>query len=346
MTQPDRHPLPGRPRAAQAPSPNPSRCAGDDRPPARVCRRIGPSLAGALTALLTACAPAPEPTQPPWGSPTNTAAPDNRPMRIVSLDYCADQYVLALAAPAQILALSPDATAPFSYLREQAVGLPTLRPEVETVLLAGADLVVRSYGGGPGAGALLQQAGVTVVDIGWVSTLDDGRAQSLTARSARIAAALGNPSRGAALIADLRSRLAAVAAQRPANTPVPHDAPADQAPDSATGAGTLYLTPSGVTTGPGDLVHEMLTAAGRRNYETRPGWHSIDLEHLVHNPPARVAAAFFDSQQQPLQPWSAMRHPVARAQLRDRPTVALPGAVVACGGWFLLDAVEALAAQP
>ena len=54
-----------------------------------------------------------------------------KPMRIVSLDYCADQYVLKLADREQILAISPDATGDFSYMREAARGVPTVRAAAE-----------------------------------------------------------------------------------------------------------------------------------------------------------------------------------------------------------------------
>ena len=38
-----------------------------------------------------------------------------------------------------------------------------------------------------------------------------------------------------------------------------------------------------------------------------------------------------------------MRHPVARAQLDGGAVVPIEGAWTACGAWFLMDAVEALA---
>ena len=56
-----------------------------------------------------------------------------------------------------------------------------------------------------------------------------------------------------------------------------------------------------------------------------------------------VAASFFESETNHVDNWSAARHPVARAQLRELPVVPLEGAWTACGGWFVLDAVEALA---
>ena len=53
--------------------------------------------------------------------------------RIVSLDYCADQFVLGLAERRRILAVSPDADADFSYMRASAEGLRTVRPRAEDV---------------------------------------------------------------------------------------------------------------------------------------------------------------------------------------------------------------------
>ena len=95
-----------------------------------------------LALVLAACGQGLEPT----------ASPSDRPMRIVSLDFCSDQYVLKLADRAQILALSPDAGREFSFMREAAAGLPTVRPVAEDVLILQPDLVIRSYGGGPKAG--------------------------------------------------------------------------------------------------------------------------------------------------------------------------------------------------
>ena len=107
----------------------------------------------------------------------------------------------------------------------------------------------------------------------------------------------------------------------------------------------LYMTPAGVTSGPGTLVHEMLLAAGLENFEQQPGWRSIPLERLAYESPDLVAAAFFELKTNHPSLWSAMRHPVARQQVRDRPTVNLEGAWTSCGAWFLLDAIESLAAE-
>ncbi|MEL6979254.1 MAG: ABC transporter substrate-binding protein [Pseudomonadota bacterium] len=253
------------------------------------------------------------------------AAAPERPLRIVSLDYCADQYVLRLVEPDRILALSPDATKPFSYMRAAAVGVPTVRPVAEDVLALKPDLVVRAYGGGPNAAWFYERAGAPVLQVGWASDIDSAEIGSVVSVIAAMAEGLGAQAEGAAVIAEYRARLAALT------------------PRARAGA-ALYLTPSGVTTGPGSLVHEMMTAAGLTNFETEPGWRPLPLERLAYEQPDVTAAASFGAGAHGRAIWSAARHPVARAQLDGPEVVPLEGAWTACGAWFLMDAVEALAA--
>lgn len=241
------------------------------------------------------------------------------PVRIVSLDYCADQYVLKFVSPDRILAVSPDAGREFSYMRDKAQAVNSVRPRVENVLELQPDLIVRSYGGGAGAEAMYERAGIPVLNIGYANNLNEIASVTRT-----VAHRLGVPDRGEAVIADFENRLGAIAAN-------------ETAPQ------TLYMTPSGVTSGPGTLIHDMLLAAGLANYQTRPGWRSLPLEELVYAPPELIAAAFFDTQPHKTGAWSSMRHPVATTQLQQRPVVSLNGAWTSCGAWFLIDAIEALA---
>lgn len=268
--------------------------------------RGGPAVLLAVLLALAGCARAPAPDIPA------------RPMRIVSLDYCADQYVLKLVDRGRILALSPDAESSVSFMRGIARGLPKVAARAEDVLVLRPDLVVRSHGGGPGAAAFFQRAGVPVLQLGHAEDIAGIRRTLIdTARG------LGEPARGDRIAAEMDARLAALR-RRPG------------------GKQALYMTSGGVTTGPGTLIDEMLRAAGFRNFQQEPGWHPLPLERLARERPDVVAAAFFGSDAL-LDRWSAARHPIARAQLRGRPVVGLNGAWTACGGWFLLDAVEALA---
>lgn len=265
-------------------------------------------LAALAFLALAACARAPERV-------------GEAPRRIVSLDYCADQYVLRFARREEILALSPHARDRYSYLRDQARGLPRIRPRTADVLALRPTHVVRSYGGGPNVSGFMERAGIEVVQLGFPGTIADVRAEVL-----RVGGALGGREAARGVAGEMDRRLAALAresGERPA---------------------TLYMTPAGVTAGEGTLVHELLRAAGLANFQERGGWNPIPLERLAYERPDLVAAAaFFGSGSEQVDRWSAARHPVAQAQLTELPVVPLEGAWTSCGGWFLLDAIEALA---
>lgn len=251
----------------------------------------------------------------------SSAALAEPPGKVVSLDYCADQFVLKLLPRDQILAVSPDAHRDFSYMRDAVDGLRQVRPVAEDVLALQPDLIVRSYGGGPRAVTFFERAGVPVLQVPFSNNLDDIRATTLM-----LADSLGVIDRGREVVAEMDRRLAAI--------------DDDQAPRS-----TLYMTPNGATSGTNTLIHEMLLAANLENFEQRPGWHSIPLERLAFAQPELVAGAFFKEDMSHPAMWSAMRHPVAQRQVSERPTVMLQGAWTSCGGWFLVEAIEALAAR-
>ena len=263
-----------------------------------------------LLAICLSCCGAP---------PTPKAADAARPMRIVSLDYCADQYVLKFVDKDRILAVSPDAARDFSYMQDVAGGVPTVRPVAEDVLLLKPDLVVRSYGGGPDAAKFFAEVGIPVLDIGWAPDL-----KTVMSNIQRVADGLDEHERGAEVVTQMETRLQEIAQQ-------------------AEGKSVLYMTPAGVTTGPGTLVHEIITAAGLENFQTQSGWRSIPLEELAYRQPDIIGAAFFETLTNHPDAWSPMKHPVALKQLSDETVVPLKGAWTSCNGWFLMDAVEALA---
>lgn len=249
--------------------------------------------------------------------PVRTGSAVDGQRRIVSLDLCADLHVLAFADHDEIAALSPDARSADFKLRELASRFPTVRPSAEDVLLLNPDLVVRSFGGGPRAGALLERAGVEVVELGWPSNLD---------------AVLSNADR-------IRQRLG----RRMDTLPAPDTPPAAPAGGEQARASVLYLTPSGVTTGPGSLIHEMLEASGARNLMTRPGWYSLPLEDLVLRKPDHLVTAFFDSDRRFQGHWDSLRHPIARQLMETVPRTDLPGALVSCPAWPLFEAAARIA---
>ena len=242
--------------------------------------------------------------------------------RVVSLDLCADQFVVELVDRDRIAALSPDATKDFSLVRERARGIRQVRPTAEEALALGPDRIVRSYGGGPNAARFLERAGIPVVQIGFAGDLAGVRE---VIRGA--AEGLGAPERGAALLAAMDARLARVAASNAS------------APGWPSG---LFLVPGGVSAGRGTLPDDLLRAAGIANFETRSGYPPIPLERLARRWPDLYAVAFLGSAAAHEGSWSAFRHRIVRERLRTGRVVLLDGAWMACAGWGTVKALEAL----
>jgi len=254
------------------------------------------------------------------GNSAIAASETSRAQRVVSLDYCADQFVLKLLPRSRILAVSPDADKDFSYMRDSADGVRQVRPIAEDILTIEPDLIVRAYGGDRHATIFFERAGIPVLQIPFANNLEEVRTTIQF-----LADQMGVPERGAEIVSEMDRRL-------------------DKLSVAQTNRQAIYMTPTGVTTGPGTMLHEIMLAAGFRNFEQRPGWRSIPLERLAYEQPDVIAAAFFNAEAIHPSLWSPMRHPVAKRQMQNKPTVMLHGAWTSCSGWYLLDAVEALAA--
>lgn len=236
--------------------------------------------------------------------------------KVVSLDYCADQFVLGLADRDQILAVSKDADKPFSFLRDNASGLRQVRNAAEDVIALQPDLVIRSWGGDARALAFYESLGIQTFQIGYATDLEG--AAEIT-RQAGVA--LGQTERAEAQIAAM---------------------PAPQPPG---GEAALYVTPSGVTAGPGTMVDSIIRAAGLTNAETASGWHTVSLEDLVMSPPSAVLTAFFGFDADASDQWSASRHPVLQRVLSHADSWSMTESRLTCPAWFVADEAADLAAQ-
>ncbi|MBX3431201.1 MAG: ABC transporter substrate-binding protein [Hyphomonadaceae bacterium] len=243
------------------------------------------------------------------------------PRRIVSLDYCADQFVLALADRQQIAALSVGARRDDSYFRDRARNIPQARDTLEEVLAHRPDLVIRSWGGPWDAEEVYARFHVPVLQVGDTPDFASARTDLLDA-----AVQLGHPDRGAALVRDLDMRLARLRAHR-SNAPV------------------MYLSAGGAVAGRGTMMDAVIAAAGGRNIRTETSWQMLPLERMVQTPPALIALGFFDTGREQVNAWSPSHHPALRRALADARTVRLPPASIACEAWYAVDAAEAIAAE-
>ena len=242
-----------------------------------------------------------------------------RPLRVMALDQCADQYVLALRPDAE-LALSPRADDPDAWLREAAAGRRRVRPTLEAAIAFRPDVVVRYWGGEPRLLARLEATGVRVVTIQDATDFNSVRTDIRT-----VSQGLGVPARGEALAARMDATLRDAA-------------PGPETPERS----ALYLTAGGFTAGKGTLVDAILKAAGFSNAARGPFFAPVSVERIALFPPARFVLGFFD---QTRSDWRGPgRHPVVRRAAQGRVAASLPAEALTCPAWFAADAAAMLKA--
>jgi iron complex transport system substrate-binding protein len=194
---------------------------------------------------------------------TAAAAP---PQRIVSLNFCTDQLLLALVPPQRIASLTWYArTDGGAAQRALAAGLPLNRGSAEEVLAAHPDLVLAGQFTTSTTRAMLRRVGAPLLVV---DAVQDWEGIRRTTRE--VALAVGETARGEALIARMDEQLAAAAALRPA---VPVRAIGwSGAAEDVPGADTLFNT--------------ILTTAGAINLAARPvGSNAFDLEAVLRERP-------------------------------------------------------------
>ena len=190
------------------------------------------------------------------------AAPAPRPHRIVSLNLCADQYLLALADRDQIAALTQFARDPqMSAAAPQAASLRVSRGSAEDVLALRPDLIIASPGRRRETMAQLSGRGIATLDLSPAESYAE-----IVAQVRAVAGAIGHPDRGERLIARMDAALASI----PRN--------------SGRGRTAAYYQRRGYLTGTGTLVDELMHRVGLRNLAAqlgKPVLARVSLEELA-----------------------------------------------------------------
>lgn len=246
---------------------------------------------------------------------------------LISLDYCADQYVLALVDKANIRALSKDADSNYSHYAGSAAGIPKLTAEAEDILLTGPALIIRQWGGGVNAAIMFERLNIPVVQLGFGNDFD-----AVEANLRHVGQALGALDRAESLIDAMHAQL-------------------DGVDKSASPPRALYVTPGGVTAGTGTFIHEIMQAANVRNMAAEwggEGWLPLDLEAIILDPPDLIITGFFDLGAVQPSHWSIARHALMKKLLEETQVVHIPGNLLACPAWFAAEAVTKIntAAHP
>jgi len=228
---------------------------------------------------------------------------------VVSLNLCTDQ-LLVLLAPERVAGLDFLARDPaLSFVAAQAARLPTVRADAEAVLMLHPDLVLAGMYGAQTTVALLRARGVRVVQVG-----SPGDFPGVEAQVMQVAQVLGVPARGQALVARMRAALAALPRVRRGRA--------------------VFWEAGGWTAGPGSLADAALLAAGWQDVGTGG---RLGLEPLLRDWPDVLVTDTAPSY--PSLATDLAWHPALRGLRR----IAVPPALLICGGPFSVQAAEMLA---
>lgn len=249
-----------------------------------------------------------------FATAASAAAAPTVPQRIVSMNPCADAILREIARPEQIAGVSrlsqDDRTA--SVPTEWARRFPGVGARAEELLAMRAGLVVSGPGVPPETARMVQRLGIPLVSLPVPASVSDSRVQIMA-----LADRIGEPARGAALVARIDAAIAAARPLHPGQPPV----------------SALIRQPGGMVPGSHTLADDLLTIAGFRNSASRFGlanWDILPLERLAAQPPA----VLFTADGRP-------GHAVLAGRVRAHP---FPMRYLWCGGPTIITAIAALAA--
>lgn len=248
-----------------------------------------------------------------------------KPRRVVSLNLCTDEMLLAFGDREQIASLSFLVKDPsISIMVDEARGLPVNDGRAESILFEGADLVLTGTYGQYNQAALLKAQGLRVMTLGPWTSLADGREQIRA-----MASTLGHPERGEALLAAI-------------------DAALGRTKDIAAGKPTvLVYDRGGWVSATNSPLNELLVHMGFRLHQEALGLPlggMARLESIVTSPPDYLlvdedAGSAVDNGT------ALFSHPALTNAVPLARRLVVPGKLTICGGPSTPAAIDALAAE-
>ena len=248
------------------------------------------------------------------------------PQRIVSINLCADELLVTLADPGQVAALSIYGADPnLSYVADAAKAFRHDAASAETVVGLNPDLVL--------AGRYTKRATRDMLGrLGYrVELLDAARSIADSEKQIRqVAAVVGHPERGEALVASIEAARARAEAAAPAARPT-----------------AANYQRRGYVTGGNTLTAELLDIAGFTDDGAALAGKTggfVPLEKLVAAPPDYivVSAAVRRAEDQGS---ALLAHPALARLYPPARRVVLPDKLTVCGGPSLPAALDWLAGE-
>lgn len=247
------------------------------------------------------------------------------PRRVVSINLCTDQLLIALADRAQVAAVSFNARDPeLSYLAREAASYPIIQGSAEEVLKLAPDLVLAGAFTRQATRELLRQQGLRVETFMPVLTVTDARAEI-----GRVAALLGHSDRGAALQAEIGRALAEIA------------------PMASRTITALQFQRRGYASGRETLISELMARAGLANAAERLGIASVErvpLEAVLKAKPDVLILE--DGRAEAVDQGAALlQHPALAAIVPPERRIVVPLNQTVCGGPSLAAAIRTLSRE-
>ncbi|KRA82783.1 hypothetical protein ASD76_01445 [Altererythrobacter sp. Root672] len=263
-------------------------------------------------------------------SETDRHLPVGKPQRIMSTNMCSDILLLMLVPKERIASITYLAHDPVQVLMPGAdAGVATNHGSAEEVVTQQPDLILASPWSASVMRRLAGQVGAPLIEIDAANSFADIRRITR-----QIGAAVGEPQRAEALIADMDAKLAQLDRDRPANA---LEVAAWSSGDAVPGAGTL--------------TDEIIRRAGAINLARRmpdASYSTFGVEELLAARPDAIMRGE-DRYDGPALRDAVSEHPAIRRAYAGR-RISYPASLYACGLPQSADAVlqlrQALAKVP
>jgi iron complex transport system substrate-binding protein len=258
----------------------------------------------------------------PVGAHADAAAPT----RIVSINLCADELLLALADPAQIASLSTYATDPdLSTVVAEAERFPHKAASAESVIALAPDVILAGRFTKRDTRDMLARLGYRVMLLDAPRSVADSEKQIRS-----VAALVGHADRGEALVASIEAAKARTEALAPATHPT-----------------AANYQRRGYVAGGDTLMAELLGIAGLRDAGgalVGKFGGFVPLERIVAHPPDYIVVAATGAVAED-EGSALLAHPALDRLYPESRRIVLPPKLTVCGGPTLPQALDRVAAE-
>ncbi|WP_375570783.1 ABC transporter substrate-binding protein [Ahrensia marina] len=244
-----------------------------------------------------------------------------RPERVVSLNMCTDQLLLALADPNQIVGLSRFAgNGRLSYAAEQAAAYPQLPAAAEAVIALEPDMVLTGLFTNRAAKDMLARFDYRVEEVPFSRSLEEAYAAIRL-----VAEMVGHPQRGQVLIDQIDAALSAARSDEQLTA--------------------LIIRRRGYATGIESLIGDLLAQLGmplasERLVGARGGF--ADLETIIRAEPDVLITPTLTRQGED-QGSALLAHRALNERYPPSRRIAMPERLTLCAGPSLIEAIETIA---